>query len=361
MRSAGLTANLGRLLLVGATMAVGCAQPPPDTGATVGDTPSSGAERPEPAASEAPATTSTASPKATVPPTASAPVREDVRVFVDGVAYTCGSASFRGEWECTSGSATVYCSGVGEPSECSQLWYPDELSAYYLVDFQGGSHLCDRISAACMRYDGGPIPSFAYPDAWCDSAVCSYYDPAEWFEVRIDFTTHLCTSPMLAGYQQYDCYRSIDGRPPSVLLEPDAYCSGPEFNLDCSTDWYPDELDRYELINYGGSSYVCEPAFGGSYGDYDCGRYNGGDPAFVYWKDLKCTNYATGFECSDDYYPSELEGLYFATIDYGDYVCRDTYQGSECWSYWGGNPGSATWGSPDYYCNAWGCDPYSYP
>ncbi len=315
---------------------------------------------PSPSQTGKPATTVAPAPPGTLGNPAP-PIEEATTVVVAGVSYTCDDPAQR-EWECTSGAMTVYCSGGVVPGDCSELWYPDELASYDLVTFEGGSYLCDPSTSGCVTYRGGPLPSTAYPDVWCDTEGCSHYDPEEWFEASIDFTIYFCTSTLLSGFQQYDCYWSANGRPPSIVVgNPDAYCSGPQFSFDCSEDWYPDELDDYELVTFAGLTHVCKPAFGGSYGDYDCGQYSGGDPSYVYTGSLKCSNYFSGFECSRDYYPSELEGLYFVTIGYGDYVCEDTYQGSEYFSYWGGSPASATWGYPDYFCNSWGCDPDGYP
>jgi hypothetical protein len=51
----------------------------------------------------------------------------------------------------------------------------------------------------------------------------------------------------------------------------------------------------------------------------------------------------------------------FVRIDYQDHVCRRTYGGRECWRYYGGSPRRAMAGSPDYYCNSYGCSHSGYP
>jgi hypothetical protein len=80
-------------------------------------------------------------------------------------------------------------------------------------------------------------------------------------------------------------------------------------------------------------------------------------------RDLYCSprEFGSGLECRRDYYPSEARDVEFVRIDYQDHVCRRTYGGRECWRYYGGSPHRAMAGSPDYYCNSYGCRHSGYP
>ena len=173
---------------------------------------------------------------------------------------------------------------------------------------------------------------------------------------------YFCKDRIL-GFNQYDCYEGFGGNPPTFTgIYPDLYCSGYQAS-DCSKDWYPDDLADYDFLTYYGSTYICEDAWGGSYGDLDCGRYDGGNPANVWTNDLKCSPAGySGYDCDRDFYPSEWDGYELVNIGGGTYVCEDTWQGSACYSYYSGSPSSATFGLPDYYCNSWGdCSRDDYP
>ena len=253
----------------------------------------------------------------------------------------------------------LYCSGSETLPDCSELWYPSELDQYRLVEFDGVSYLCEQNDDSCVEYAGGPTPaSSGSPDVWCDNVHCTYFDLDRYFEVSYGGQMYICERGGLFGY---NCYRPIGNTLP-IAYQPDLYCSGSEFSPRCSDLWYPDDLDRYQLIESGGSTYLCEDAVGGSFGDYDCGQYTGGDPSLVYTGGLKCSSSFGSFDCDTEFYPSELEGLYFLTIEFREYVCRDTIQGSECFPYSGGSPRSATMGLPDFYCNRSGeCSDDYYP
>ncbi len=282
--------------------------------------------------------------------------------LIGGSSYTCDK-NFNG-WKCTSGSQIRYCDGYSAPDTCSSDWYPDVLDDYEFVEFSYSTYLCTntyQTYSECYEYFGGNpsnVATFGTPDIWCDYSYCYEYDPNEWL---VNSYGLFCQETYF-GYQQYDCYTGSGGNPPSYAsIYPDYYCSGYEAS-DCSTDWYPDELDDYVFITHYGSSYLCKNAWGGNYGDLDCGRYTGGNPSSVYTGSLKCSPSGySGYECSEDYYPSAWDGYELATIGYGQYVCEDTWQGQECYRYYGGDPASSTWGMPDYYCNYYGCSEDDYP
>ncbi|MDX1744418.1 MAG: hypothetical protein R3324_00640, partial [Halobacteriales archaeon] len=70
----------------------------------------------------------------------------------------------------------------------------------------------------------------------------------------------------------------------------------------------------------------------------------------------------SSYDCNREYYPSEMDGRFFATISYNTYVCESTYQGDECYGpYYSGHPEAVIGWTPDYYCNWRGCSPYGYP
>jgi len=161
---------------------------------------------------------------------------------------------------------------------------------------------------------------------------------------------------------RYDCVVYGGAQMPSFGLRPDLYCSGSDSTPDCSDLWYPIDLADYELRQISGRDHLCED--GWSYGDVDCYRYDGGDPAFAVgsFPDLECSEIGGQLECATDAYPSEFEDLATVRIDGSEYICEDTYQGQECFRWYGtGSPSNATIGPPDFYCNTYGCDRYGYP
>jgi len=289
-----------------------------------------------------------------VPSTVPAPPQ----VRYAGLTYDCDRETTSG-WECSRGYEVVYCDGFEGPTDCSDMWYPSSLSHVDLVEWGTSSYVC--ISDECEIYEGGAPPPLriSNPDIWCDNQSCGEYDPDRYFEVYHSSGRYICDKVFGSGWH-FDCTSYFGGAPPSFIY-PQLYCSGSEYYPDCSDLWYPDEMDRADILEFNGQMYVCDRAFSGSFGDYDCGVYTGGDPRYVStgWG-LKCTK-TIGWDCRTDFYPSELEGLSFATISGGQYVCKNSYGGSECWSYWSGSPKSATGGLPDYYCNYSGCSRDGYP
>ena len=96
---------------------------------------------------------------------------------------------------------------------------------------------------------------------------------------------------------------------------------------DCSKDCYPDDLADYDFLTYYGSTYICEDAWGGSYGDLDCGRYDGGNPANVWTNDLKCSPAGySGYDCDRDFI-LQMGRIKLVNIGGGTYVCEDNLAG----------------------------------
>jgi len=209
---------------------------------------------------------------------------------------------------------------------------------------------------------------FSVPDAWCSRDRCYRYDPDEYEEVTFEGLTYLCKQSTWSS-NDLNCNRYYGG---SVVRNlngstPDLYCSA--LNDDCSKLWYPDALKRADLITFEGTTYVCESALAAQYGDKQCHRYSGGDPATSTFltPDLYCS--ASG-RCSTQDFPSALEKTAAEASKYEyirvgsqNYVCEKTVQGLKCWRYDGySSPSVAAFGLPNLYCNTRGaCDRYSYP
>lgn len=218
----------------------------------------------------------------------------------------------------------------------------------------GQSGYSDGTEAERLRESSGPGPTAQGFDR-------NTFDSDEWFELQKLGQSYLCKEGTV-GFRRYDCYSRFGDKEPAAFAEPDLYCSGMQAYPDCSELWYPDGLANYEIVSMSGLTYLCERALTGSWGDYDCGTYDGGDPNRVWTGVLKCTDRGGSFECDPDYYPSEMDGLFFTTIGGRTYVCEDTWQGSECYLYSYGSPRAATYGPPAYYCNSFGqCDRHGYP
>ncbi len=74
-------------------------------------------------------------------------------------------------------SPDLYCSGQPVGSDCSKEWYPGELDDYFEHEFEYDDYLCQRAYSGgwddydCVRYDGGEVPSFYYPDLYCSGSM----------------------------------------------------------------------------------------------------------------------------------------------------------------------------------------------
>lgn len=242
---------------------------------------------------------------------------------------------------------------------------PYNTSLYYEVGFAGRSYLCQRGRSidTCAIYLGGVAPAIGSPDLFCDpiASRCSEYDPSRYEEVSYAGANYLCSrNPIIGGY---DCVTYSGGPAPSFVIV-DVYCSGLVGPSECSPLWYPDELGDYDLVTIDARDYLCRQAFTGRPGDLDCYSYGGGDPSLQTsgFADLYCSYGSGGFGCDPGYYPSEWEGFELLQIDFADYVCTSSFEGQECFRWYGtGSPAEATFGPPDYYCNTRGCSPDGYP
>jgi hypothetical protein len=261
----------------------------------------------------------------------------------------------------------LYCTDSGPDYRCTTY----DPQAYFEVTFNGIDHICEARTSSrahrCQRWIGGPPPiSIIGADLYCSGDgpgnMCTVYNPDEYFEVDSQGRRHLCDKQFTMS--QYKCELFNGTSIPMFGYEPALYCSGSESSVNCSTSWYPDELDRYNFTTISGTTYLCEAAYGAGLGDLDCHRYNGGDPnsATAGLPDQYCSPSGSVLDCDPGDYPSVWEGLRVVTIDYSQFICKSTFQGEEChrW-YGGGSPSSATFGIPDYYCNRTGCDPNRYP
>lgn len=257
-----------------------------------------------------------------------------------------------------------YCSGSIQAPMCSAYWYPHEMQGLTVGEYKNTLYVCNSVGNECFLLDPGSEPQLrGDPDLWCDSLGCTEYDPDEWVSITFDLNEYFCQDTFLNDYDQWDCYLGeIDGPPEFVFGDPDLYCSGSLRISDCSDLWYPDELIRENIVQYGGQAYLCEPAFTGRIGDYECAEYSGGDPRFIYGGSLRCSTLTSGFACDDSDFPSLLDSVFFTYIGGTEYVCESVIGGSDCYAYYFGSIEDAMFGLPDLYCNRLGeCDSWLRP
>jgi len=151
----------------------------------------------------------------------------------------------------------------------------------------------------------------------------------DYFEVEFDYDGYLCRDTW--EWEQYECVGYTDGPVPSFLF-PNLYCSGARDRPDCSKEWYPGELDDYFEVEFEYDDYLCQEAYSEGWDDYDCVRYDGGDPPSFYSPDLYCTDSYGSLECDPDHYPSEENGL---GDDWDDWEGEFEDERDECWEdYW---------------------------
>lgn len=244
---------------------------------------------------------------------------------------------------------------------------------FRLVRWRGASYACALRAdasgyAQCARYFGQPPTAIVSPTLWCKADdTCVEYDPARYFEVQFEGQDFICGPAKDFASSHHDCVRYFGGAGPFFLFDPDLYCTAALWagQPECSRLWYPDVLRRYDIRVIGGQHYVCRTAFGpySSPGDKDCARYSGGNPDLAGSPTLFCSpdEFGSGLTCRPDYYPSEERDVEFVEIDYQKHACKKTWQGLECWRYYSGSPRRAMSGSPDYYCNRYGCSRTGYP
>ena len=127
------------------------------------------------------------------------------------------------------------------------------------------------------------------------------------------------------------------------------------------------DTDEYFEVTFDFQDYICENR--SLWGEqYDCVRYFGGRAPFIFTPDLYCSGPEFNLSCSFTWYPDELDGYEFITVNYNEYVCEDTWRGGgdkDCYRYNGGDPSRSTSGWVDLYCSESGysltCDTDEYP
>ncbi len=153
----------------------------------------------------------------------------------------------------------------------------------------------------------------------------------DYFGVEFEYDDYLCREAYSGGWDDYDCVRYDGGDPPS-FYSPDLYCSGPKDWPECSKEWYPNQLEDYFGVEFDYDDYLCREAYSGGWDDYDCVRYDGGDPPSFYSPDLYCTDSYGSLECDPDHYPSERDG---SGDDWDDWEGEFEDERDECWEdYW---------------------------
>ena len=67
-------------------------------------------------------------------------------------------------------------------------------------------------------------------------------EPDDYFEVEFEYDDYLCQRAYSGGWDDYDCVRYDGGDLPSFYY-PDLYCSGSMGWPECDPDQYPSEED----------------------------------------------------------------------------------------------------------------------
>lgn len=132
-----------------------------------------------------------------------------------------------GKGKCTTGSNSfaniIYCDSIKENSNCSEYWFPSDLLQYEIFDTM-------------------------YSTVICEDAGYGSYSPSD-----------------------RDCGRYEKGQDPSNVSKYDK-CTVSYSSITCNDDYYPSELNDYQLAQINGwETYVCERG-----GSVRCYRYNGG-------------------------------------------------------------------------------------
>ena len=129
-------------------------------------------------------------------------------------------------------------------------------------------------------------------------------------------------------------------RPPAATLAPTPAMTTPATTTPATTTrattvTFPrlaDELEDYFGVEFEYDDYLCREAYSGGWDDYDCVRYDGGDPPSFYSPDLYCTDSYGSLECDPDHYPSEGDG---SGDDWDDWEGEFEDERDECWEdYW---------------------------
>ena len=128
------------------------------------------------------------------------------------------------------------------------------------------------------------------------------------------------------------------------------------------------DTDEYFEVTFDFQDYICENR--SMWGEqYDCVRYSGGRAPSIFTPDLYCSGPDFGLSCSFTWYPDELDGYEFVTVDFTEYICATTHTGGwgdmDCYLYFGGSPASHSFGLVDLYCSgsasSMTCNPEWYP
>ncbi len=267
-------------------------------------------------------------------------------------------------------------------TESAPDYDPDEL---FEMTYESFDYLCTVLDVSisrypCVLYSGGPSPDIVSvitaPDLYCSGTATFRDCSGLWFpsdldeyDLRtVDGHDVICTSAgTFSSPGDQACYLYAGGNPSTATTGlADYMCSSSRVGIsDCATDYYPSEMADYKQYKVNGGDVICTDArVSGSFGDLDCYRYSGGNPsdAVSGTPDYKCTPSGLSVDCASDYYPSEMEGLTIVSIRGADYICQDSFEGQECFVWFGqGSPTDAIGFRPDYYCNLSGCSPDDYP
>jgi hypothetical protein len=184
------------------------------------------------------------------------------------------------------------------------------------------------------------------------SAMTAPALPGDWFEVSHEGGSFICGSGGLEGAR---CVSSARGTPTAnqLFVSPDLYCSKSQggSSWTCDERWFPSRLDRVELKQYEGDTYVCDPLSASAGRSMSCFPYTDGDPYRAF--DGVPSLYCNMVKCSESRSTVGGQGVDVYSIDGRKYVCRKRLVGPlECFQWSGlGSPDAAIDFIPDLYCS----------
>ena len=202
--------------------------------------------------------------------------------------------------------------------------------------------------------------SFFSPDYWCETGIstnCYDYDPGEWTKIDGGYFCKDNWDGLDCYKSSSGSPPAYASGTPDLYCDDSSYSSYNCSEYWYPNELANYEITN----SFGSSLLCQRAFNGYSYNDYDCGSYMGGDPTFVYFADYKCTDEGFSMNCNKDYYPSELDDYELTSIGYsGTYVCEKSYR-SRCWKYYGGSLSASAGGWVDYYCIGNECSEDDWP
>ena len=171
--------------------------------------------------------------------------------------------------------------------------------------------------------------------------------PSDSFTVTYRGSTYYCEPAGLFSRERNDCVRYYGGSAPYVG-NPELYCSRSSFSSpECSEDWYPAELEDADLVSMGGQTYVCRSAFLG-------GSFGDKDCARYSGGDPDNVSYSMALKCSPDLGSLQCDDQYYPSEMKGLTEVRIGYTKYLCKSTWQGREcWEWSYGSPKSATMGW--------